>query len=218
MTKKAIIVGASGLIGSNLLDILLAQPEYSEVLSISRKKVKSTNTKLTQLIADFDCLEQFTDAVNGDVLFCCLGTTKKQTPNLTEYIKVDHDYPLELARIALKNGVLQYHLVSAIGASSKSSNFYTRVKGDTEKDIKKIGLKSLHIYEPSVLIGRRKKPRLVEQMAVCLMTLIGPLLFGRLKKYRAIRAGDVARAMFKQSLKNKKGVFIYTSDKIKQQA
>jgi uncharacterized protein YbjT (DUF2867 family) len=218
MTKKAIIVGASGLIGSKLLDILLVQPEYGEVLSISRKKLKSANTKLSQLIVDFERLDRFSDSIKGDVIFCCLGTTQKQTPDEREYRKIDHDYPVELAGIALKNGVDQYHLVSAIGANSESSNFYTKIKGDTENDIKKIGLKSLHIYEPSVLIGKRKKSRPLERIAIIFMKLIGPLLFGRLKKYRAIQAADVARAMFKQSLKNKTGVFTYTSDKIKQRA
>jgi uncharacterized protein YbjT (DUF2867 family) len=218
MTKKAIIVGASGLIGSKLLGILLVQPEYGEVLSISRKKIKSANTKLTQLIVDFERLDRFSESIKGDVLFCCLGTTKKQTPIEAEYREIDHDYPVELAEIALKNGVDQYHLVSAIGANSESSHFYNKLKGDTENDIKKVGLKSLHIYQPSVLIGHRKNVRPMERMAVWIMKIIGPLMLGKLKRYRAIKAEDVAKAMFKQSLKNKAGVFTYTSDKIKQRA
>jgi uncharacterized protein YbjT (DUF2867 family) len=218
MTKKAIIVGASGLIGSKLLDILLTQPDYGEVLSISRKKIKSANTKLKQLIVEFEHLDQFEESITGNVIFCCLGTTKSQTPDEGEYRKIDHDYPVALADIALKNGIDEYHLVSAIGANSESSNFYTKLKGNTEEDIKKLGLPSLHIYEPSVLIGYRKKTRPLESVAIVVMKIIGPFLLGRLKKYRAIKADDVAKAMYKQSLKNKVGVFTYTSDKIKKRA
>ncbi len=218
MTKKAIIIGASGLIGSKLLAILCTQPDYNEILVIARKKIRTSNTKITQLAIDFEYLDHYTNLIHGDVVFCCMGTTKSQTPNLAAYRKIDHDYPVRLAEIALKNGINEYHFISAIGANSESSNFYTKMKGDTEDDLKKIGLKSLHIYEPSLLIGRRKKSRPVERMATFIMKIIGPLLIGRLKKYRAIQASDVAKAMYKQSLKNKRGVFIYASDKIKQKA
>jgi Predicted nucleoside-diphosphate-sugar epimerases len=218
MTKKAIIVGASGLIGSTLLDILLAQPDYTAVLGIGRKKIKLTNKKLTKIIADFDHLNEWENQLKGDVIFCCLGTTRRDTPNLDDYRKVDHDYPVRLAEIAVRNGIDQYHYVSAVGARSASSNFYTRIKGDTEGALKKVGLKGLFIYQPSLLIGHRNKPRLMDNIAVFVMKIIGPLLVGRLKKYRAINALDVAKAMYKQSLKNKAGVFTYTSDEIKKRA
>ena len=218
MTKRAVIIGASGLIGSKLLDILLTQPDYAEVLIIGRKKTKIKNTKTTQLIVEFEHLEHYAPSITGDVIFCCLGTTKAVTPDLREYRKIDHDYPLQLAEIALKNGIGQYHLVSALGANSESSNFYTKMKGNTEDDIKKVGLKSLHIYEPSILIGHRKKSRPFERIAIVAMKIISPLLQGKLKKYRTIKAIDVAKAMYKQSLKNTPGVFTYTSDIIKQKA
>jgi uncharacterized protein YbjT (DUF2867 family) len=218
MTKKAIIVGASGLIGSKLLAILSAQPDYDEILVIGRKKTRTTNTKVTQLIIDFAHLDHYTKSITGDVLFCCLGTTKSQTPDLIEYRKIDHDYPVQLAEIALMNGVGEYHFVSSMGANSDASNFYTKMKGDTEADLKKVGFKSLHLYEPSILIGHRKKARHMERVGVVFMKIIGPLLIGGLKKYKAIDANDVAKAMYKQSLKNKEGVFTYTSDKIKKRA
>jgi uncharacterized protein YbjT (DUF2867 family) len=216
MTNKAIIVGASGLIGSKLLNILLNSNGYDEVLSIARKKTRVTNTKLTQLVIDFDHLDNYAQSITGNALFCCLGTTKKQTPNLTDYRKIDHDYPVKLAEIALKNGVEQYHLVSSMGANAKSSSFYLKMKGDTEEDLKKVDLNSLFVYQPAMLIGHRKKARTGEWLMFGLMKLIDPLLLGSLKKYRSIPAQTVAMAMFKQSLKNKTGVFTYTSDKIKQ--
>ncbi len=218
MTKKAIIVGASGLIGSNLLSILLSHPDYSEVLIIARKKTKSTNIKLKQITTDLDHLDEHVDEIKGDVIFCCIGTTKSQTPDEDEYRKIDHDYPVKLAEIALKNGIKEFHLISAIGANEASSNFYLRTKGETERDIKAVGLPVTFIYQPSILAGRKVKQRLGEEIAVVVLKVIGPLLFGRFKKYRAIKAVDVARAMFNQSLKNKTGVFTYTSDKIKKRA
>jgi len=218
MTKKAIIVGASGLIGSKLLDILLAQPYYTEVLSISRKKIKLNNKKLKKIVIDFDHLNEYADEINGDVIFCCLGTTRRETPDLNDYRKIDHDYPVRLAEIAVKNGVDQYHYISTMGARSESSNFYTKIKGDTEDDLKKVGLKGLFIYRPSILIGHRNKHRTLENIAVFVMKIIGPLLVGKLKKYRAIKALDVAKAMYKQSLKNRADVVTYTSDEIKKRA
>ncbi|GAA4103454.1 NAD-dependent epimerase/dehydratase family protein [Mucilaginibacter panaciglaebae] len=218
MTKKAVIVGASGLIGSKLLDVLLAQPDYTEVLSISRKKIKLSNKKLKKIVADFDHLNNYEDEITGDVIFCCLGTTRRDTPDLDDYRKVDHDYPVRLAQIALKKGIDQYHYVSAMGARSESSNFYTKIKGDTENDLKKVGLKGLFIYQPSILIGHRNKPRVLESIAVFVMKIIGPLLVGKLKKYRAINALDVAKAMYKQSLTNQSDIITYTSDEIKKRA
>ncbi len=132
MAKKAIIVGASGLIGSKLLNILLTKSGYDEVLSISRKKLKIAGVKLTQKVIDFDDLIDYQELITGHAIFCCLGSTKKKTPDLAEYRKIDHDYPVILAEIALKNGVEQYHLVSSIGADAAASNFYTKMKGETE--------------------------------------------------------------------------------------
>ncbi|MDB4901071.1 MAG: nucleoside-diphosphate sugar epimerase [Mucilaginibacter sp.] len=216
MAIKAIIAGASGLIGSKLLDILLQQPEYDEILILVRKELSIKHKKLTQLIVDFDTLDNYSKAITGHAVFCCLGSTRKKTPDLNDYRKVDHDYPLQLAQIAYKNGISQYHLVSAIGADAASSNFYTKMKGEVEEDIKKIGLSGLYIYQPSFLTGERKENRLVERIFIPIMKVINPLLIGNLKKYRSIPAVTVAMAMYKQSLKNEEGVFIYPSDKIKQ--
>ncbi|HTH83596.1 MAG TPA: NAD(P)H-binding protein [Mucilaginibacter sp.] len=218
MTKKAIIVGASGLIGSNLLNILVNSGMYSEVLSISRKKNKMHNDKLKQLVIDLDRLEDHAAEITGDVVFCCLGTTKKQTPDEAEYRKIDHDYAVNLTTIAFKNGAEQCHLVSSVGADVKSSAFYLRTKGETEEDIKKIGVRSVFIYRPSMLLGRRHHTRLAERMLGGLMSLIGPLLIGGLKKYHSIKASAVAMAMYNRSVKTKPGVFTYTYNKIQQLA
>src|ERR1700761_9615073 len=213
MSNKAIIAGASGLIGSKLLNILLNEPAYNEVLILVRKVLPIEHQKLVQLVVDFDKLDEHEASITGHAVFCCLGSTQKKTPDLAVYRKIDHDYPVKLAQLAKQNGVNQYHLVSAIGANSKSSNFYTKMKGETEDDLKKVDLECLHIYQPSFLTGDRKESRPMERMVVGIMKVIDPLLIDGLKKYRSIPAQTVAQAMFNESLKNEEGVFIHTSDK-----
>lgn len=218
MAYKAIIAGASGLVGGLLLDILLQRPEYDEVIVLVRKELPLTDKKLLQLPVDFDKLADYADDINGHAIFSCLGSTRAKTPDLTVYRKIDHDYPLQLAQIGAKNGIDQLHLVSSLGADEKSSNFYTKIKGETEEDIKTSGVKSIHIYRPSLITGKRKEHRAFEGVLLAMARIIDPLLFGGMKKYRSIPAQTIAMAMFNQSLTKQEGIFIYPSDKIKELA
>jgi uncharacterized protein YbjT (DUF2867 family) len=214
---KAILLGASGLIGGLLLNVLLQSSEYKEVVIFVRKELPVKHKKLKQLVIDFNKLETYATEITGDAIFCCLGTTRKKTPDLSVYRKIDHDYPLQVAKIAFQNGVEQYHLVSSLGADANSSNFYTKMKGEVEDDMIKVGLKCLHIYRPSFLTGNRtEKNRFAERNVAVLFKVIDPLLFGGLKKYRSIPAKTVALAMYKQSLIKQEGVFMHPSDQIKQ--
>src|ERR1700743_1591365 len=111
MSNKAIIAGATGLIGSKLLNILLANDEYGHVVSLVRKKTGLAHHKLEEVVVDYDQLDKYEDKISGHTLFCCLGTTKKKTPNLDLYFKIEHDYPVKLAQLALQNGVKQYHYI-----------------------------------------------------------------------------------------------------------
>ncbi|GAA4337689.1 oxidoreductase [Mucilaginibacter gynuensis] len=218
MAYKAIIAGASGLIGSYLLNLLLQHADYDEVVILVRKELPVQHKKLLQVVVDYDDLSAHKQLITGHVVFCCLGTTKAKTPDESEYRKIDHDYPLLLAQLAANNGVKHYHLVSAIGADSKSGNFYLKTKGEAEEGIFKTNIASRHIYQPSLLTGDRKEPRLAEKIFTVLMKVFNPLLIGGLKKYRSILALTVAQAMVNQSLNNEEGVFIHPSDKIKQLA
>ncbi|WP_158825718.1 NAD(P)H-binding protein [Mucilaginibacter lacusdianchii] len=218
MANKAVIAGASGLVGSELLNLILHENFYDEVLVLVRKELPIQHKKLVQLVVDFDRLDNHAAAINGHALFCCLGTTQAKTPNKNQYRKIDHDYPVELAQIALWNHMKQYHLISAIGANGESKTFYLRLKGETEADIAHTGLKTIHIYQPSLLVGTRKEHRLGERIATAVMNVIDPLLIGGLKKYQSIKAATVARAMYKQSLNTDEGLFIHPSDHIKQLA
>ncbi|RZK71782.1 MAG: oxidoreductase [Pedobacter sp.] len=214
MCKKAIVVGASGLIGSELLKVLLADDQYDRVVALVRKPLQLVHTKLDQIAIDFDKLNEYAHLIDGDVLFCALGSTKKKTPDLVDYRKIDHDYPLHLARIAVDQGIKQYHLISSIGANKDSSNFYTKMKGETEEDIKASGLEGLIIYRPSLLTGDRKEKRFAEGLMQSISKLINPLLVGSIKKYRSIEAKTVAVAMVKLSKTEIKGIYVYESDDI----
>lgn len=218
MAYKAVIIGGSGLIGRKLINILLQRPGYNEVICLSRKKISIVADGLTQVIVDFDHLENYAEYIQGHACFCCIGTTRSKTPDITQYRKIDHNYPVRLAQIAKQNGMGQYHYVSSIGAGKTSKTFYTKLKGETEEDLKAAGLNALHIYRPSFLTGDRQESRLLETLLLGVMKVIDPLLVGSLKKYRSISANTVALAMFKQSLKNTPGIFTYESDEIKQLA
>lgn len=180
--------------------------------------MKKHHPKLQQIVVDFDNVESYADSIKADAVFCCLGTTKRKTPNPEEYYKIDHNYPVQIAESAAKNGVQQFHFISAIGANPDSGNFYLKTKGETERDLIKQNLACLHIYQPSLLTGHRRNPRFGERLGAAVMKVLNPFLLGGLKKYRSIAGQTVATAMFKQSLLQKKGVFTYTSDQIQQRA
>lgn len=218
MAHKAVVAGASGLIGYALLIQILNHPDYNEVLALVRKPLNIQHKKITQLVVDFERLEDYQNEITGHALFCCLGTTKSKTPNLKEYRKIDHDYPVQLAKISAKNSIQQYHLISALGADKNSISFYTKLKGETEDDLKKISISCICIYQPSLLTGNRKEKRTVERFAISVMRWIDPLLTGKLEKYRSIPADTVAKAMLNQSLKNNVGIFTYPSNQIKKLA
>ncbi len=218
MPHKVIIAGATGLVGNLLLELMLHHPDISEVLVLSRKQLPLQNQKLKQLIIDFDRLEDYQAEINGDAVFCCLGTTRKKTPDLKEYRKIDHDYPVALAKTAAKNSIAQFHFISSLGANPNSFAFYTKIKGETERDIKAIQIPSIYIYQPAFLVGNRKEKRFGERFGMKLFQLINVFLVGRLKKYRSIPAEVVAKAMINQFLNNNTGTFTYPSDQIKKLA
>ena len=208
MGKKAIVVGATGLIGGHLLEILLEAETYDEVLIFVRKKIDFTHPKLTQLVIDFDQIESHSASITGDAVFSCLGTTRSQTPDRNTYYKIDHDYPLRLAKMAKANGIKQFHLVSAIGANPNSGTFYIKLKGETERDISALNFYSSFMYEPSMLTGREYETRFGEVFFEELFKIVNHLLIGRWKKYRSVSGEAVARAMYDQSLKEEPGKWI----------
>ncbi len=217
MAKTAILLGASGLIGSHLLERLLKSEKYSKLTIFVRKKLPE-HPKLNQVITSFETLDYLSEVIDAEVIFCCLGSTKRKTPNQKDYRYVDYDIPLFFAQAGQKNGTRDYHLISAMGANATSLNFYSKMKGELEHSLKALRYQSLHIYRPSLLKGERSEERTMERFAIQVMKLADPLLFGPLKKYRSIDGKDVASAMFNESNKNKKGIFVHNSEQIKKLA
>jgi len=215
---KALIFGASGLVGSELLKFVLNDPFFSHVTITVRKKLPLTNPKLTQILTTFENLEENKNKLIGEVLFSCLGSTKAKTPNYKDYYKIDHDYPLVGSQLAIQNGTKYMHLVSAIGANSSSSNTYIKMKGEVENDVSRLPFKGIHIYRPSLITGSRDESRPLEKIGTAIFSLINPLLRGSLKKYQSISAKEIAKAMLSQAKKNIAGVHIYPSNIIKELA
>jgi uncharacterized protein YbjT (DUF2867 family) len=215
--KRVLVVGASGLIGNELIKLLLISPDINEIVTFVRTPLKVSHSRLKQLITNFDELENVAEEFYGDSLFCCLGSTKNKTPDLSDYRKVDHDYPLKLAKLS-QNNISQFHLVSALGADKTSKQFYLKMKGETEDAIKGHFTKSLHIYQPALLTGDRLEKRHFEKAFIYIMKAVNPFLIGGLKKYRSIKATTVAQAMINQTFKNLQGIHTYPSNIIEQLA
>lgn len=212
--KTAILLGASGLVGSFLLDILLNSEEYSSVVIFVRKEISRKHPKLVEHVIDFDQLDKYANLVQGDDLFCCLGTTIKQAKTREAFKKVDYYYPLRFAEMAKQNGVQQYLMVTSIGTNAGSSVFYLKTKGECEEAIKKVNLSSTSVFRPASLLGPRKEVRAQEKIGETVLKLVSFLLVGKLKKYKPVQAEKVAQAMYTIAQSPKEGFSIYESNQI----
>lgn len=193
--KKAIVYGASGLVGSYILERLLENTNYEQILIVVRKDLNIQHPKLKTLIGDFHSLANLVKDIEIDEVFIALGTTQKKTPDKKEYYQIDHDYPVLAAKLAKESGAKAVFLVSAIGANAKSSIFYTKMKGETEQDIINLNLDHTYIFRPSMILGNRKESRPLEKVFIGIFKLINPLFMGGLSKYKGIEASDIAKAM-----------------------
>jgi uncharacterized protein YbjT (DUF2867 family) len=210
---KAIIAGASGEVGKHLLNYLLEDIDYSEVISLVRSNSLVEHQKLSNQATDFDKISDL-PAITADVMFCCLGTTIKKAGSQAAFEKVDYDYVVNLAKRAKQAGVKQFHVVSAMGANADSSVFYNKVKGRMEAEIQRLGFESAYIYRPSLLDSEREESRPAERIGILLFRLLNILFVGPLKKYASIKVQDVAKGMWQQSKAAKDGYYIIESDKI----
>lgn len=212
--KKALLVGASGLVGNELLHILLEGPEYDKVTIFTRKLINIEHPKLHQQIVDFDNLPNYKNQFQVHDVYCCLGTTIKKAGSQDAFRRVDFEYPLTLAKLSKEMGIDRFLIITAMGSSSSSNIFYNRVKGEVEDAIKEVGLPSLHIFRPSLLLGHRQEFRLGEKFASLLSPLYSLLMVGPMAKYKPIQARDVALAMYRKGQATGSGEFIYSSDQI----
>ncbi len=210
--KTALLVGASGLIGSQLLKKLLDSPYYKSVIVLARKPLGLMHPKLQEYIFDFENPDA--SMVHGNDVFCCLGTTIKKAGSKEAFQKVDLVYPIQIARLAKNNGAEKFLIVTAMGANSNSSIFYNQVKGKVEQELREIEYPTLHIFRPSLLLGERTERRVGERIGAIFSNILNPFMVGSLRKFRAIDSGKVAAAMIANAKETKKGVFIHSSDEL----
>ena len=206
------IAGATGLVGGHVLQRLLADPEWTRVVTLGRRAALVQHAKLDQRIVNLGALEGIADLPLPHDVFCCLGTTIKQAGSQDAFRKVDYDYVVSLARTGVRQGARQFLLVSAIGADPYSRMFYSRVKGEAEAAVRQLPYRAIQIFRPSLLLGERTEFRLGERIATLLTPLVNPLLISRWRRYRPIAAAAVARAMVRVAKEAPRGQNIFEYD------
>lgn len=210
MSRTALLVGATGLVGGHVLERLLDDSRWSRVVVLARRSAGRTHEKLVERIVDFEKLAPFEDDARLDDVFACLGTTIKVAGSQERFRRVDHDYTVAVARLAHDAGARRLALVSSVGAKEGATNFYLRVKGETESDVRAIGYESLVIARPSLLEGERSNVRAGERVGGAVMGVVAPLMLGPLRAYRPIAARDVAAAMVEALSVDERGERILT--------
>jgi uncharacterized protein YbjT (DUF2867 family) len=200
MSKSIIIIGASGLIGNEVLKLALENNEIEHITILVRNSLHLNHPKLIEVITDFKNLKDLETKIKCDALIFCLGTTRKKTPNPQEYKNIDFGLTINIAQLAQKQNVQQIHLISAIGADPKSKIFYNKLKGETEQALIKMDFPQTIIYRPSLLIGKRSEFRLGELIAQKLAPVFDVFLIGSLKKYHSISSNTIAKAVLNRIL------------------
>ena len=214
MRKTALLAGASGLIGSQLLPLLLESERYSKVIVVGRRAVPMLHPKLTQVITNFDKLPDVRLQLIADDVFCCLGTTMKQAGSKEAFYKVDYLYVVKLAALTAGNFAAQFMVVSSTGADADARVYYSKVKGEMEAAVRQAPFRAIHIFRPSVLLGERAHPRLGERFGAAVLQAVSPLLRGSLQKYRPVTGAAVAAAMLQAAAEDGGGVVVHESDEL----
>ena len=213
-SRTALLAGASGLVGSRVLRLLLEDPAYARVTVLARRELPLAHKKLDQRVVGFDRLAQIADFPRVHDVFCCLGTTMKQAGSRAAFRTVDYTYVVELARVAVRHRASQFLVVTALGADPRSRIFYGRVKGEAEEALRRLQFQGIQIFRPSWLVGARAKSRPVERVAGLLSPLVAWAFVGPLARYRPIKAEAVARAMVRVAREAPPGTRIYESEEI----
>ena len=211
---RAVLLGGSGLVGGFCLEALLSDKRYQQITLLSRRKLKlPSDSRVVEKLVNFQELSSGDFAGAGDI-FCALGTTIRKAGSRAAFCKIDFEYPLAAAGAALQAGARQFVVVSSVGANPMAKNFYLRTKGELEQAVSKLGFSSVHIFRPSLLLGDREEFRLGERIAVMVMPLLNFALMGSMRRYRAISAATVGKAMVVAAGSGKKGTFVYEHDEI----
>jgi len=196
--KTAIVIGSTGLVCSKLISLLTKESRFDKIVAVTRRPVEYQAEKVLNEVVDFNALDDFIDVFKGDVLFSCLGTTAKQAGSYDNQRLVDFDYQFQIAKLAAKNGVNHYILISSSGANSVSKSPYLKMKGELEEAVSLLPFDRLSILQPSLLLGERESFRLGETLGSWILPTLCKLPF--FMKYRPISADDVAKKLLALSL------------------
>jgi uncharacterized protein YbjT (DUF2867 family) len=212
MKKTALLAGATGLIGSALLPLLLASERYAKVIVVGRRPVSLSHPKLVQVVTNLGQLEAERLRLIADDVYCCLGTTIRQAGSREAFYEVDFLYVVQLAALTAANFAAQFLVVSSLGADVDSRFYYSRVKGEMEAGVRQTPFRAIHIFRPSLLLGERPTPRLSEHVSAAVLALARPLLRGGWAKYRPVAAATVAQAMLRAAEDDGGGIRIHSSE------
>ena len=193
--KTALVFGSTGLVGGNLLRLLIKDEKYKKIRVFVRSSTSKIDPKIEVVQTDFTKLENIKSEIKGDDCFFCIGTTRKKTPNKQDYINTEYNLPLSIGKICSDNNVQNFTYISSLGANPKTSNLYLKNKGMAEEELRKLNFKKFIVIRPSFLIGKRKEERFGEKIGIFAMKCISPILVGDLKKYKSINAEIVAKSM-----------------------
>jgi uncharacterized protein YbjT (DUF2867 family) len=210
--RRALLAGATGLVGTELLRQLLADPHTASLVALSRRHVDPpagiAPGRFECRVADFSELDALTPAPADDA-YCALGTTLAAAGSQRQFAMIDLGFVMAFARYARRAGCTRFMLVSALGADPSSAVFYNRIKGEAEAAIVASGFKAVHIARPSLLLGPRRDRRPAEAVGKLFGRLIAPLLQGRLKRYRPVDARDVAATLIAAGRGDALGTFVH---------
>ncbi len=214
--RTALITGATGLVGRELVDVILASDHYDKIKILTRRELPIKDNRIEEIVMNLDDMEDRKADLGANDYYCCLGTTMRKAGSKENFIKIDHDYPLTLAKIAMEFPEFdQYLIVTAVGANSSSPLFYNEVKGKIEDSLKDLGMKKLHIFQPSLLLGAREDFRILEELAKLFSSILTFFVIGSKKKLWSIKGSEVAKAMLKVAMRDGDGTKTYKPFKIR---
>jgi len=211
MKLTANVIGATGLVGKQLVEMLLEDENFEKVRIFVRRETGLQHPKLEEVVVNFANTENWKSLLNGDVLFSALGTTLKQAGSKEKQYEIDFTFNLNFAKAAIENGIENYVLVSSVGANSKSGIFYTRMKGELDEAVSKIGFQNLVILRPASLTGPRENRRIAEEISVLVLNFLTRFV---LKNYRPINGKTVAKAMINAAVNKNKSKTIYEGGEV----
>ena len=212
MNKTAIVIGATGLVGRALVDQLADAVHIGKVVTLTRRPAEHFSSKVFNHVVDFDYLEKYSELFDGDILFSCLGTTRKQAGSIAAQRVVDLDYQYKAAKIASERGVDHYLLVSSSGANEHSKSPYLKMKGELEEKVKVLPFKRISLFQPSLLIGQRPEFRMAEKIGSWLMLILCTLPW--LRRFRPITGGQVATKMILESRQSDSSMVVFRLDEL----